>query len=196
VPDLLRGKVSRRPDAERVRRRGSFVPAILAGAGLPLVVALVVALGPWQARGGEHGEEHGRHDHSEVGDAVPAVPNAAEGVRRPLGRIGPGECVNDTVVERGALRVLDCASPHRFEVYATVTAGTAPSPPAGEHERGEQNVSLCVAELSRGRLRVVAADPTVLIDAIDDFTVPAAGRRVVCAIGYNDFRQTVGHRGR
>lgn len=178
------GAGARRPGAAGARRRA---PVALAAV---VAVAAVVLAGWWTAR--VFPPEHD-HDHDSYADAIPVAANEREGRLVPLGGVGVGACLNDTAVVTGAVRVLSCASPHRFEVFGTADLGE-PLPPGGEIARAEANLAACEQRLRAGPLRAAADDVTTLLDAVDDFTAGAAGRRVVCALGFNDFHQTVGRR--
>jgi hypothetical protein len=186
VAEPATGAGARRPGAVGARGRAPVALTAL------VAVAAVLLAGWWTARA--FPPEHD-HDHGSYADAIPVAANEHEGRLVPLRGVGVGACLNDTAVVAGAVRVLSCASPHRFEVFGTADLDE-PARPGGEIARAEANLAACEQRLRAGPLRAAADDVTTLLDAVDDLSARPAGRRVVCALGFNDFHQTVGNQGK
>jgi hypothetical protein len=151
------------------------------------VVLAAAALSAGCAVGADHDDDGGGHTGGPL--RLPPVANIDEGAPTPVADIGPGSCLNttDPLDDQHRRRILGCASPHRYQVYA---ARIAPHPAESEKDRVRESVGWCEAELAKALPRAGIDRKTLMIDTFDDYRPGVAQRAVACAVGYNDLRQT------
>lgn len=155
-----------------------------------LSLALVAVLGAGcAAPSDDHGDRGGPL-------RLPQVPNADEGTLVSPRSVAVGTCLNDTDPLDAELRrrMLDCVSPHRFEVYATASLPVS-APPPDETQRVDESRALCegrLAALLVGHPDLHRSD--MVVAAFDDYV---DGRRevrtVACAVAHRDLRQHLGN---
>lgn len=149
-----------------------------------MAVLLAAGLSAGCAVGSDHDDDHG-------GGALklPPVANIAEGEPKPVADIGPGSCLNSTDAVDGQQhrRVLDCGSPHRFQVFS---AAVVPRPAEQEKDRAWEGIAWCQRKLDEALPATGIDRKTLMTSSFDDYRPGDTQRTVVCAVGYTDLRQT------